>query len=329
MSRGPGSPPSSHSSAACGIMSGMATPCVKWAGGKRRLVPILESRLPREFGTYHEPFAGGAALFLAVQPPKAVLSDANERLIRAYTALRSRPEHVIDLLRGYPNEAAFFEKMRQRSVLIDGGSDVEVAACFIYLNRTCYGGVYRVNQQNRFNVPFGRYKNPKICDEALLRSCSKALQGVTLKHATFEEALLAAKRGDFVYADPPYLPTSKTSSFTGYTAKGFDLGDHRRLRDLALELAQRGVHVLISNSAAPEILELYKGPAFHIERITAARSIGASTSSRCKAEELLISVGPALRVKASKGAPPRRGAAERRSRVSAPARNGTTVSELA
>jgi len=267
----------------------MATPILKWAGGKRRIVHTLYDRFPRQFGTYHEPFAGSAALFLAVQPPKAVISDANGRLIRTYAAVRDHVDGVIDLLGSYPNDAAFFQRMRQRSRKIDSATDVEVAAWFIYLNRTCYNGLYRVNKQNAFNVPFGKYVNPTICHEELLRECSAALQGVALNRSTFDVALRSAKRGDFVYADPPYLPVSATSSFTSYTADGFGLNDHRRLRDLALELARRGVQVLISNSAAPAILELYKTGGFHIQTIDAGRNIAASALSRGPVKELLIS----------------------------------------
>jgi DNA adenine methylase len=200
-------------------------PYLKWAGWRRRQVLLLQARIPAKFGTYFEPFIGGGALFFATQPKWATLSDANERLVRTYVALRDNVEGVIDILRRYPHDKAFFDAVRKQSATIDGEEDAEVAAWFIYSNRTSFNGLYRVNQQNHFNTPFGKYKNPTICDETLLRSCSKALQGVTLKHAKFEEALLAAKRGDLVYADPPYLPTSKTSSFTSYTANGFDVGD--------------------------------------------------------------------------------------------------------
>jgi len=270
----------------------MTNPIIKWAGGKRRIANLLQNHFPRRFGTYYEPFVGGAALFLQTRPPRAVLSDANERLIRMYRAVRDQPDAVIELLRDYPNEPAFFDDMRQRSRHIDEASDIEVGAWFIYLNRIGFNDLYRVNKQNHFNVPFGNYDDPPICDEALLRSCSAALQGVTLKSSIFEVALRSAKRGDFVYADPPYLPVSATSSFTGYTASGFGLDEHRRLRDLALELAKRGVHVLISNSAVPTVLELYQASVFYVQSIAAGRNIAARAASRGPVKELLISTYP-------------------------------------
>ena len=168
------------------------------------------------------------------------------------------------------------------------GTDPEVAAWLLYLNRTCFNGLYRVNRSNEFNVPFGRYVNPNICDAARLRACSTALQGIELACADFERVGALARSGDFVYFDPPYLPMSKTSSFTAYTSEGFGLSEHRRLRDLALDLKARGVHVLISNSSAPAIEELYADAAFKVIRIEANRAINSNAAGRGKITELAI-----------------------------------------
>lgn len=239
----------------------------------------------QEFGTYHEPFVGGGALFFALRPRHAVLADNNRRLVQTYCAIRNQVEDVIRLLSGYPNEKSFF--LRLRAMRVDLRSDAEVAAWFIYLNRTCFNGLYRVNRSNGFNVPFGSYPNPMICDSDNLKACSRALQDVAVGHADFDTVLDRAERGDFVYFDPPYLPISVTSSFTGYTASGFGLADHRRLRDVARELKRRGVHVLISNSSAPAIRELYS-KGFQVSSVQAPRVINSNGAGRGKITELLI-----------------------------------------
>lgn len=262
-----------------------AIPYLKWAGGKRSMLRHLLLLVPSSYGTYYEPFVGGGALFFALQPPKAVISDINRRLVRSYVAVRDDVEAVITLLRTYPYEKEFFLKMR--AVPIDDRSDVEVAAWLIYLNRTCFNGLYRVNRDNVFNVPFGRYANPTICDEANLRACSEALKGVTIAREPFETVLKRAAPGDFVYFDPPYLPISATSSFTGYSPDGFGLRDHERLRDVALDLKARGVHVLISNSAAPAIRDLY-ADGFEVTEVLANRAINANGEGRGKIPELII-----------------------------------------
>jgi len=264
-----------------------AKPFVKWVGGKTQLLSELA---PRTWlgGVYYEPFLGGGALFLDRLPTWAALSDSNERLVRSYKAVRDEPDRVIDLLKTYSNDADFFEVMRQRSTVTDLKEDVEVAAWFIFLNRTAFNGLYRVNRQNIFNTPFGRYKNPKICDEVNLRACSAALRGTALYCASLEEALLRPTEGDFVYCDPPYAPISEAPSFTGYTSKGFGPKDQLRLRDLALELKERGVRVLISNSSAPSVWTLYGGGGFRIHEVAASRRIAADPARRGEVTELLI-----------------------------------------
>lgn len=262
-----------------------AVPYLKWAGGKRSMLRHLVPHVPPSYGTYFEPFVGGGALFFALQPEKAVLSDVNRRLVRSYAAVRDDVDALIQLLKTYPYEKEFFLTMR--AVRIDDRSDVEVAAWLIYLNRSCFNGLYRVNRDNVFNVPFGRYANPTICDAANLRACSDALAGVSILHEPFESVLGRAESGDFIYFDPPYLPISATSSFTGYSPDGFGLDDHRRLRDTARNLKKRGVHILLSNSAAPAIRELY-ADGFEVSEVLAGRAINASGDGRGKIPELII-----------------------------------------
>lgn len=260
-------------------------PFIKWAGGKRSLLPQIVPHLPTKFRRYHEPFLGSGALFFHLQPRLASLSDTNARLIRTYKGLRDEPERVIERLSAYPHEKEFFLKMRK--INIDEQDDVAVAAWFIYLNKTAYNGLYRVNRQNRFNVPFGSYKNPVICAESVLQACAKRLRRTDLAHGDFEERARRARKGDLVYFDPPYVPLNATSSFTAYTAEGFDMDAQRRLRDLAFALRRRGVHVLLSNSSAEVVREMYQDD-FTIVEISARRSINSRGDGRKPICELLI-----------------------------------------
>lgn len=262
-------------------------PFVKWAGGKRQLLPRILELVPDEFGTYFEPFVGGGALFFALKTTHAVLGDVNERLMRTYKAVRDEPEAVIALLSQYPYERAFYETIRAQEV--DKLQDVAVAAWFIYLNRAGFNGMYRVNRKNEFNVPFGRYVNPTICDAENIRACSRALQGtIQLGVGHYAAATMTAEPGDFVYFDPPYLPTSKTSNFTAYSADGFDFNDHLDLQQTAAELVHRGVHVLISNSNRPSIRELYSTSTFEVHEVEARRSVNSKVAKRGPVKELLI-----------------------------------------
>lgn len=272
---------------------GNCRPFVKWAGGKRQLLPELRRYVPERFERYIEPFVGGGALFFGLSSrlaasshaPRALLGDVNERLIRTYRGVQSSVEDVIERLRGYLHEEHFYYEMRQ--LAIDERSDAEVAAWFIYLNKIGFNGLYRVNRQNRFNVPFGRHKNPTICDAATLRACSRALQGVELAVIDFEHAAERAQPGDLVYFDPPYVPLSVTSSFTKYTSDGFDAEHQVRLRDVALALKQRGVHVLLSNSSADFVRELYRKD-FELIEVSATRLVNSKATRRGAITELVI-----------------------------------------
>ena len=262
-------------------------PFVKWAGGKRKLLPKLVKHMPRHFRRFHEPFVGGGALFFHLNPSRACLSDINGRLVKTYRAIRDDPHAIIRKLNEYPNDKEFYLEMRARE--IDRCSDIEIAAWFIYLNRTGFNGLYRVNRRNRFNVPYGRYANPRICDEQNLLACSQALQGVSMRNEDFSGVLDRAEPGDFVYFDPPYVPLSATSSFTAYTKDKFRMEDQIRLRDLALELKRRGVFVLLSNSGAQAVYDLYdKSQGFDFTEIKAARAINSVASKRGAVNELVI-----------------------------------------
>jgi DNA adenine methylase len=263
-----------------------ARPFLKWVGGKRQLLDALLAHVPPKISTYFEPFIGGGALFFALAPRHAVLSDQNERLIRAWRGIQNDVEGVIARLSTYPHNRTFFGEMRSHD--IDRESDADVAAWLIYLNKTCFNGLYRVNRKNVFNVPFGRYENPTICNAEALRACSVALRGVELKHADFSMVLDLAKPGDFVYFDPPYVPLSATSSFTSYTAEGFGQKDQIRLRDVAQELKERGVNVLLSNSSAGFIREIFSDKKFVIEEVMASRNVSSKGTTRGKITELLV-----------------------------------------
>lgn len=263
-----------------------ARPWLKWAGGKRQLLPHIRKHVPKSFGRYFEPFVGGGAVFFDLQPKTSVLSDANERLIKAYRAIRDNVEAVIDLLSKCPYDEAFFKDMA--NLPVDTFDDVRTAAWLTYVNRAGFNGLYRVNKKGKFNVPFGDYKNPTICDAGNLRACSRALRNVHLRHADFELALQDAVRGDFVYIDPPYIPLSETSSFTAYQAGGFDMDAQMRLCGLAEDLVDKGVHVLLSGSCAPATVELYDTHRFELHEVSAKRNINSRVEKRGKVSELLI-----------------------------------------
>ncbi len=260
-------------------------PFLKWVGGKSQILDRLLSLVPNFAGTYHEPFLGGGALFFALRPRRSILADCNRRLIRTYRGLRDHPDHVIDRLHESPYEKSFYLAQRDRP--IDAETDVDVAAWMIYLNRTGFNGLYRVNRNNQFNVPFGRHNRPLICDEANLRACSTVLQRAQLFHDAFESVESRAQPGDFVYFDPPYEPLSATSNFTSYSSGGFTIDDQRRLRDLALRLKRRRVHVLVSNSAAEPIYALYERD-FEVHEVQALRKVNCRREGRGRITELIF-----------------------------------------
>lgn len=271
----------------------MAKPIVKWAGGKTQLVPELLSRMPHPVsGTYIEPFAGGAALFFAAAEDglvrKATLSDINTELMHVYRAVRSDVEGVIEELRHFErahSKEAYYRERAEFNRVRGDASGIDDAARFIYLNKTCFNGLFRVNQAGEFNVPFGDYAKPCICDANNLRAASDALQNVVCCIQSYEAAVKSAVCGDFVYFDPPYVPVSKTASFTAY-AGSFREIEQRKLAATFAELAERGVHAMLSNSDTPLVRELYQDYA--IEPVAARRAINSKATKRGAVGEVIV-----------------------------------------
>jgi DNA adenine methylase len=254
---------------------------------------MLLDKAPADWAGYHEPFVGGGALFFALASRRgglggqAVLSDMNERLIRTYLTVRDQVEPLIGRLQEHEALHSKTHYYATRSRKIDADDDLEVAAWMIYLNKTGFNGLYRVNKKGGFNVPIGRYKNPNICDAENLRACSGILQGVEIHHQGFDAVLERAGEGDFVYFDPPYVPVSATASFTAYTSDGFTLADQERLRDIASALKERGVSVMLSNADHPRVRKLYT-PGFRKHTIQVGRAINSAASRRGSVAELII-----------------------------------------
>ena len=269
-------------------------PFTKWVGGKRQLLPELIELLPSSFGGYYEPFIGGGALFFELAPKHAVINDNNKELVLAYQVIKTDVELLIDELKMHRDNNSKEYYLDLRSADRDGRiyqmTDVERAGRILYMLRVNFNGLYRVNSKNQFNVPYGKYKNPKIVDEDNLRNISEYLNDndIAILNGDFETATQNAKQGDLVYFDPPYVPLSPTESFTGYTADGFGYEEQVRLRDLFVDLTKRGVYVIVSNSSAELVYELYKPFAKTIFEVGATRMINSNAQKRGKVNELLI-----------------------------------------
>jgi DNA adenine methylase len=259
-------------------------PFVKWAGGKRQLLPAIRAALPPAFARYFEPFVGGGAVFFDLDPRAAILSDANAELINCYVVVRDRVDALSRALRGHVYDKRHY--YRVRALRPDDLDAVERAARTIYLNKTGFNGLYRVNSKGIFNVPFGRYKNPNFCDEPTLRACSARLAGVALHCRPFEAVLGEAQAGDFVYFDPPYVPLSRTAHFTAYSDLKFDLADQERLACVFERLADRGVRFMLSNSDVEWVRERYA--RFRTIEVQATRLVNSVSSSRGRISELLV-----------------------------------------
>lgn len=267
-------------------------PFTKWTGGKRQLLPIIKSLMPDNYNNYFEPFVGGGALFFELSPDKAVINDFNNELINCYRQIKKYPQKLIELLTKHQenNSKEYYLKLRSadRDNRIDKITNVERAARIMYMLRVDFNGLYRVNSKNQFNVPYGRYKNPKIVDSDLILSISQYLNSNNIKILTgdFEKAIQDVTVGDFVYFDPPYIPLSETSAFTSYTHEGFTYEDQVRLRDCFKKLDEKGAFLMLSNSSSPLVEELYKD--FNIHKVEVTRTNGAKTSSRGKISEIIV-----------------------------------------
>lgn len=272
-------------------------PFLKWAGGKTQLTDELLARMPVNFNAYHEPFVGSGALFFRLYRERkikhATLSDINAELIDTYRAIRDTATEVIRLLSEFPYDETFYYEIREKDPW--SMSLAERAARMIYLNKTGYNGLYRVNRQGKFNVPFGRYKSPKYVDKDNLLAVSRALENVEILCTSFGAVVERVEPGDWVYFDPPYVPLSQTSNFTSYHANGFGLQDQERLRDICVELSQKNVYITLSNSDTAIIRSLYELPYFAIDEVLANRAINCNGAKRGKITELVITNYPVER----------------------------------
>jgi DNA adenine methylase len=265
-------------------------PILKWVGGKRQLLGEITKHIP-EYKTYYEPFLGGGAVFFGLQPERAVVNDINASLICVYRVIRDHTEELIEALKQHKNEAGYFYKIRnwdRNKDEYEKKSDVQKASRIIYLNKTCYNGLFRVNRAGEFNAPFGRYKNPDYVNEKALLAMGRYLRkpGITLMNTDFEKALEGVQKGDFVYFDPPYDPVSDSANFTGYDKRGFDREEQKRLKLVCDRLDKKGIKFLLSNSATDFIFDLYK--EYTIMIIKAKRSVNSKADRRGEVDEVLI-----------------------------------------
>lgn len=259
------------------------TTFLKWAGGKQWLAPRLGELFPKKFRRYFEPFLGGGSLYFSVRPIKAILGDANPRLIEMFLAVRDNPRSVIKQLQKWQYTKEDYYRIR--SSVFD--SRYVRAAQFIYLNRTCWNGLYRVNRRGDFNVPFGVFENPTICNELAILSASALLKKATINCADFENTVRRASKGDLVYFDPPYTVAHANNGFVKYNEKIFSWQDQQRLAKTATDLRKRGCHVLISNAMHPSICDLYKG--FHLVSFPRKSLLAGDPTKRRDITEALFS----------------------------------------
>ena len=260
-------------------------PFIKWAGGKTQLIPELAKNKPDKFNRYLEPFVGGGALLFYLEKSPSLINDSNEELMNCYNIIKTQPFALIDDLRKHVNAKEYYYNIRSKITL--KMSSIERASRFIFLNRTCFNGLWRVNKNNEFNTPFGGYKNPKILDAPLILKASKFLNNVDLYCLDFEEFLLKyAKKEDFVYLDPPYHPVSKYSDFKRYTKEFFGEKEQIRLANIFRTLDERGCKLLLSNSYSDLPIKLYKD--YEIITVMAKRRINKDSTGRGEVKEILV-----------------------------------------
>ncbi|MBI6068931.1 DNA adenine methylase [Clostridium perfringens] len=269
----------------------LAAPVLKWVGGKRQLMSEIEKVLPKTYTTYYEPFIGGGAVLFELQPKKAVINDVNGELINLYNVIKDDVELLIEDLKKHENTPEYFYSIREldrKKDKYENLSNVEKASRIVYLNKTCFNGLFRVNKAGEFNSPFGKYKNPNIVDEVTLRAVSKYFNKADIKilNGDFEASLKGIRKGAFVYLDPPYDPVSNSANFTGYDKGGFNRDEQIRLKNLCDKLDKKGVKFLLSNSATDFIKDLYKD--YNIKIVKAKRAINSNGNARGEVDEVLV-----------------------------------------
>ncbi|MGN0644062.1 DNA adenine methylase [Gemmiger sp.] len=269
----------------------LVAPVLKWVGGKRQLLETFQPLLPSKIKTYYEPFVGGGALLFHLQPNTAYINDINPELIRVYTVIKENVESLITELEKFENTAEYFYSVRdwdRDKTYYDALTDVQKAARILYLNKTCFNGLYRVNNAGEFNSPFGNYRNPNIVNAPVLRAVSAYFNSADI-HMTstdYAEVLKSVPKGSFVYLDPPYDPVSDTASFTGYSKGGFSRADQTRLRKCCDDLTTRGIKFMLSNSATDFILEQYA--AYNVTIVQAKRAVNSVASKRGDVDEVVV-----------------------------------------
>ncbi|MCK0535359.1 MULTISPECIES: DNA adenine methylase [unclassified Anaerobiospirillum] len=268
-----------------------AAPVVKWAGGKRTLLPELMPLIPAQWTTYVEPFMGGAAVLFAIAPQTAIVNDINSELINTYKIIRDDVESLIAELKSYENTEEFYYNIRnldRDAEAFSRLSPLQLAARTLYLNRTCFNGLYRVNKRNQYNTPYGKYKNPNFVNEQTLRAASEFFNSrdITICNESFEDTMTRAPEGAFVYLDPPYDPLTVTSSFTSYAKDGFNREHQVKLKECCDHLTSRGVKFMLSNSATEFILDLYND--YNITLVNVRRNISANSDKRNVVQEVVV-----------------------------------------
>lgn len=270
----------------------LVKPILKWVGGKRQILHEIRPLIPKTYSTYIEPFIGGGAVLFDLQPKYAVINDLNEELMNVYEIIKNNPEELIELLKDYEanNSKEYYYNIRalDRSMSYMSLSKIQRAARTIYLNKTCYNGLFRVNSAGEFNSPYGRYKNPNIVNEPTIKAISKYFQTneIAFFNKDYSDIIKNVEKGSFIYFDPPYMPISSSASFTGYTRNGFSYERQKELRDICDELRDKGIKFLVSNSDCLEIRDLYKG--YKIKTIQAKRYVNSNSEKRGEINELLI-----------------------------------------
>ena len=271
-----------------------AQPFLKWAGGKRQLLKAISKYIPADYTEYYEPFIGAGAVLFYLQPNISTINDTNDELVNCYRVIRDEPEALLELCnihQGNNSKEYYYQLRKQdRKTSYSKLSPVARAARIIYLNKTCFNGLFRVNSSGQFNVPYGKYKNPTIANPDVIKAISSYLNRnkVNILNGDFERAVAHAKEGSFIYLDPPYHPLSDTSSFTGYSTNGFGEAEQIRLKELCDRLTDKGCQILASNSAAPFIKKLYNDSRYEIIEVQATRAINTVSSKRGKINEVLI-----------------------------------------